>query len=326
MLRKDSLRMKFHVCNIEPQGYPFGHFLDDSCRLFSSALESLGHSCSIGCNRLEPDRMNIIFCGHLLRSPDEVNTVAGACRYIAIQHEVLKEDGVNLTQDTAHYHQVYLPFLRRAHCVWEGTARNKPILDRMNLRSVIFRGGYHPGLEDVRPKRERDLDFLFYGSVTPHRRRMLERLTERGHQVVAIFDHRSTYRNDLIARAKVNLAPIQGPGMEHFAYGRVCYLLNNQSLVVVEKGFDQEWLQDCFISASADNWVDICEQTLSRSDQNEIRAEFCDRFRRLPFVEQMQNLLDQSFDTAGVHSSRPALSPAARLRSSATQTNSPSSH
>jgi hypothetical protein len=287
--------MKFHICNIEPQGYPFGHFLDDSCRLFCYALESLGHSCSIGGNQLEPDRVNIIFCGHLLSSPEEVDMVAGACRYIAIQHEVLKEDGVNLTQDKAHFHDVYLPFLSRALCVWEGTALNRPALDKMNLRSVLFRGGYHPGLEDIRPKQERDIDFLFYGSITPYRRMMLERLTDRGHQVVAIFDHRATYRNDLIARTKVNLAPIQGPGMEHFAYGRVCYLLNNQSLVVVEKGYDQEWLQHCFVTASAEHWVDICEQTLSRSDRDNLRQEFCHRYRQLPFVEQMQVLLNETF-------------------------------
>ena len=287
--------MKFHICNIEPQGYRFGHFLDDACRLTCYSLESLGHSCSMGCNQIEPERVNIIFCGHLLRTIEEVDTIAGSCAYIAMQHEVLQADGVNLTQDTAHFQNVYLPLLRRGIAVWDGTHLNRPMSEKLGLASAFYRGGYHLAMEEIRPKRERDIDFLFYGSLTPYRKRMLERLSERGHHVVAVFDPRATYRNDLIARTKVNLAPIQGPGMEHFAYGRVCYLLNNQSLVVVEKGPDQEWLQDCFVSASSEHWVDICEQTLTRSDREEIRREFYARFRKLPFNEQMQNLLEASF-------------------------------
>jgi hypothetical protein len=147
----------------------------------------------------------------------------------------------------------------------------------------------------VRPKLEKDIDFLFYGSITPYRQKLLERLCERGHRVTSVFDPRAIHRNDLIARTKVHVAPTQGPGMEHFAYGRVGYLLNNSGLVVVERCHDQEWLEHCFITATNRNWVDICEQTLLRNDRDMIREEFAERFRSLPFTEQMQRLLDESF-------------------------------
>ncbi len=287
--------MKFHICNIEPQGYPWAHFLDDGCRLFCYALESLGYSCSMGSNQLEPDRLNIIFCGHLLTAPEQVESIVGACQYIAIQHEILNTGGVNLTRDSQHLKQVYVPFLNHALAVWEGVPRNLEPLRQLGLRSSFFRGGYHPWMQEVRPKLERDIDFLFYGSITSYRRQMLERLSARGHRVVAVFDPRPQYRNDLIARTKVHLAPIQGPGMEHFAYGRVGYLLNNDGLVVVERCHDQEWLEHCFITASSDNWIDVCEQTVLRYDRDEIRKEFVARFQQLPFNEQMQRLLDETF-------------------------------
>lgn len=290
--------MKFHICNLENRGASFSHFLDDFCRLVCFSLESLGHSCSISPNQIEPERINIIFGGHMLKTPENVDTIAGACTYIAVQHEILNKHGVNLSGDVRHFQDVYLPFLRRAMMVWEGIPRNLPPLQKLGIRAAFFRGGYHPGLADVRLKRERDIDFLFYGSVTAYRHQMIERLRQRGHQVVAVFDVRPIYRNDLIARAKVNLAPIQGQGMEHFASGRVCYLLNNRSLVVVQQCEDQEWLEHCFVTSSAEHWVDICEQTLQRRDREHICEEYADRFRALPFTDQLEGLLTSTFGTA----------------------------
>jgi hypothetical protein len=287
--------MRFHLCNIQPQGYAWGHFLDDFCRLMCYSLESLGHSCTMGCNQIEPDRINIVFGGHALGNSGNVDTIAGACKYIAMQSEILNQDGVNLSHNQDHFEQIYLPFLRRAIAVWEGIPRNLAPLKKLGIQPAFFRGGYHPGLEEVRPKLERDVDFLFYGSITNYRREMLERLSARGHSVVAVFDSRATYRNDLIARAKVNLAPIQGPGMEHFAYGRVCYLLNNHSLVVVQRCEDQAWLESCFIPATEDDWVNVCEQTLLRADRDALREEYCARFRTILFTKQVQGLLDATF-------------------------------
>jgi hypothetical protein len=287
--------MRFHLCNVQPQGYLWGHFLDDFCRLMCYSLESLGHSCTMACNQIEPDRVNIIFNGHTIGSIENVDVIAGACKYIAIQHEILNPDGVNLSRNKQQFDEVYLPFMRRAIAVWEGIPRNLAPLKNLGIKTAFFRGGYHPGLEEIRPKLERDVDFLFYGSITPYRRELLERLSARGHMVVAVFDSRSTYRNDMIARAKVNVAPIQGPGMEHFAYGRVCYLLNNHSLVVVQRCEDQSWLESCFVPATELDWVDVCEQTLFRSDRDTLREHHCEQFRSIPFTTQVQGLLDATF-------------------------------
>jgi hypothetical protein len=287
--------MKFHICNIEPQGYRWGHFLDDFCRLVCYSLETLGHTCSMGCNQIEPERTNIVFCGHLLGAPEHVSMIADSCRYIAVQHEVLNPSGVNLSNNPEHFQQVYLPFLRRAIGVWEGIPRNLVPLERLGIRAAFFRGGYHPALKEVPRKHEQDIDFLFYGSITPYRRQMLQQIADLGFRVVSVFDVRAPYRNDLIGRAKVNLAPMQGPGMQHFAYGRVCYLLNNRSLVVVERCEDQEWLEQCFVSSSAEHWTETCAQTLSRTDRESLRDEFSERFRLFPFTLQVERLLEQTF-------------------------------
>jgi hypothetical protein len=291
--------MKFNICSIEPQGYPWAHFLDDACRIFCYALETLGYSCSLCSNQIEPDRINIIFGGHLLTTPEQVQSIASSCEYIAIQHEILRSDGVNLSGDLQRLQNVYIPFLRGAVIVWEGTPCNLEPLQRLGLRSSFFRGGYHPWLHDVHTKRERDIDFLFYGSITSHRKKLLEQLSRRGHRVIGLFDPRAPQRNDLIGRAKVHVVPTQGPQMKHFAYGRVGYLLNNRGLVVVERSDDQEWMEHCFITATEENWVDVCEQTLLRGDRDLIREEFADRFRQLPFSDQMQSLVSDTVQVLG---------------------------
>lgn len=288
------IHLKFHVCNIEPKGYAWGHFLDDFCRLMCYSLESIGHSCSMGCNQIDAGRINIVFGGNMLVSPDHAKTLANVCSYIAVQHEV-NADGIILGEDADRFNSIYLPFLGRALAVWEGIPRNLTLLQRLGLKTAFFRGGYHPALDEVRPRLTREIDFLFYGSMTPYRQRMMERLSERGYHVVTAFDSRAAYRNDLIGRAHISVAPIQGVGLEHFAYGRVCYLLNNRSLVVVERCEDQEWLESCFVSTSTERWVDICEQTLLRDDRDAIREEFCERYRAMPFTEQLERLLEATF-------------------------------
>src|SRR6185295_16601626 len=127
-------------------------------------------------------------------------------------------------------------------------------------------------------------DFLFFGSLTLHRQTVIDQLRQRGHHVVAIFDDPALFRNDLIARAKVHLAPNHGNVLNHFPWPRIAYLLNNRSLVVAERSNGQEWLQDCFLWAESHHWVDLCEQTLLRPDRELLTKDLCERFKQRPFA------------------------------------------
>jgi hypothetical protein len=289
--------MKFHIASAEPKGFPFGHFLDDFCRYLYHGLQSLGHDCTLGHNRLERGRMNIVLGGHLLTLPQDLDAIAGQGPYIAIQSEIVKRDEINLfrePKDRERYQKIYLPFLKRAHAVWEGAPGNVDVLESLGIRARLLLGGYHPAMEEIVPKRDKDVDFLFYGSVTPHRRDLLEALKRRGYRLEVLFDVRPIFRNDLIARTKVNLAPAQGQGMDHLAWGRICYLLNNRALVVVERCRDQQWLEHCFPSAETRDWVDLCEQTLQRADRDQLCHEYTNRFRGMAYTEQLKKALDET--------------------------------
>lgn len=285
--------MKCNIAVIDPKGYAWTHFLFDACKFFCYALEEMGHDCSIRKNNLEPSRLNILVGAHNLSSPQHVLDIAGVGDYVVLQTEVIKGDAVNLSGDRDHFESVYLPLMQRAKSVWEGASTNLAILEAFGCRTQTYVGGYTPAMEEIVHKRNKDIDFLFYGSMTPHRQRMLDQLRARGHVLVTEFDISAFYRNDLIARSKVALSPRQGDQMNHLPYGRICYLLNNRMPVLVERCLEQEWLQDCFFWSESDEWVDLCVETLLRSDRATATEEKFDRFRQLRLGDQVQRLLDE---------------------------------
>lgn len=287
-----DLSVKFNIAVIDPKGFPWTHFLFDTCKLICYGLEELGHDCTIRQNNLEPSRLNIIVGGHHLASAEHVLQIAKIGDYIVFQTEIIKEDTVNLTNTREHFENVYLPLLQRAKSVWEGASTNLRALEGFGVRTQTYVGGYVAAMEEIVHKRNKDVDFLFYGSITPHRREMLEKLKASGCSLVTEFDIQPFYRNDLIARSKLVLSPRQGDVMNQLPYGRICYLLNNRMPVVVEKCLEQEWLQDCFYWGETEEWVDLCLETLHRPDLAAATAEMFERYKKLRFADQLQQLLE----------------------------------
>ena len=293
--------MKFQITVIETEWNPYSHFLYDFAKLFCYSIESLGHDCSIVRNKFDLGRMNIVIAGHHLRDPKDVMDLRRSkVPYVVLQSEIIKGGLLNNVPGSKEFlDNVYLPLLQGARGVWDSIQVNKPELESLGIPARFYRGGYHPAMEEVVHKRDKDIDFLFVGSMTPHRREMLKALVERGYQVTTEFDAKAIYRNDLIARTKVNLAPRQSDQMNHLPWSRITYLLNNRSLVVGENCLDQEWLEHCFPHADTDKWGDLCIKMLERPDREEFALVCYERFRTLPMTEQVEPLLE------GLATSRP---------------------
>ena len=284
--------MKFNITIVEPPGYRFTHFLFPLCKLLSCGLESLGHDCYVTRNTLDPSRITIIVAGHLLNSPQEADAISEAGKYIVFQSEAIK-DGILHFGKASRLPDAYVRLLGRSLCVWESvSAEHVPMIEKFGARAHVLLGGYHASLEEISPKRSKDIDFLFFGSMSPHRKALLDGLKRRGHVLVTMFDEHAFFRNELIARTKVHLAPKQYEQLGHLPWSRLTYLLNNRSLVVSERCSNQEWLEDCFLWAETERWVDLCEETLLRDDREELTMEYYQRFKQRPFVDQLQKVLD----------------------------------
>lgn len=285
--------MKFSICVTEPADNKYSHFLYDICKYLCYGIESAGYDCCMLRNRLSSDRVNIIMGSHNLTDPAVVEKIKTAGPYILLQSEIITGDSINNWRTQKAFMEVYLPLMQQAKAVWTGVGTNVDELKKLNVEADLIQMGYHPLMEEVHHKSNKDIDFLFCGSITPHRKELIEALIARGGKVVTIFDDAAMYRNDMIARTRVNLAPNQGPGMNHFGGSRILYLLNNRSIVVVESCHDQTMYEHCFPWAETDRWADLCLETLHRPDLEQITEEYYERFKKIRMVDFIDPLIEK---------------------------------
>lgn len=284
--------MRFAVCVIEPPGYKYSHFLYDVCRYTCFSIESAGYECCILRNQFTHDRVNIIVGAHNQTDPSIIKKIRQAGNYILGQSEIITGDSVNNWAIQKSFAEVYLPLMKQAKAVWTGIETNVEALKKLGIEAEQFLMGYHPRMEEICHKPNKDIDFLFCGSITEHRRKLLNELIKRGARVVTMFDDAAMYRNDLIARARINLAPNQGVEMDHFSGSRIAYLLNNRAVVVVERCRDQAMYEHCFPWAETAQWVDLCMETLHRPDLAQITEEYHESFKKIRMVDLITPLLE----------------------------------
>ena len=285
--------MRFSICVIEPGWYKYSHFLYDVTRYLCFSIESAGHECCILRNKLSSDRVNIVVGAHNETDPGILKKIKQTGNYILAQSEIITGDSINNWADQKSFAEVYLPLMRQAKAVWTGIETNVEALKKLGVEADHILMGYHPLMEEIHHKQRKDIDFLFCGSITPHRKKLLDGLIKRGANVVTMFDDAAMYRNDLIARARINLAPNQGPDMDHFSGSRIAYLVNNRSIVVVERCRDQAMYEHCFPWADTEQWVDLCVETLKRPDLHQLTEEYYERFKKIRMVDFVKPLLDK---------------------------------
>jgi hypothetical protein len=286
--------MRFNVTLIEPSGERYAHFLFDMVRYLVGTLELLGHDCTLERNRCLPEAINVLVGIHLLQSPEDVAIVLGGARdYVVLQTEILEAAAINGVAVGERLDKVIFPLLRGARAVWDTLDTNVEVLRTKDIRADLLRVSYSPRLEEVQHKTHKDIDFLFYGSVGPWRRGILEKLSSLGYVVRAEFAGQALFRNDLIARSEIILTLRHGEEMGHLPQGRVIYAVNNACLVVGEGGYGQETLEDVFLwTNDPKDVVELCRRARGRQDRGELRRSFYEKLRERPMTSFMAPLVE----------------------------------
>ncbi|MBI2901703.1 MAG: hypothetical protein HYY17_16080 [Planctomycetes bacterium] len=292
--------MRFNLTLINPAGYKYAYLLTDTCRAIAYGLRSLGRRCDLTLNQIDRDATNIVVGTHLLSEQDAKGIAESGARYIAHQSEwLMPGTGKNLVDSSFHkdaFERVCRRFFERAEAVWDPYVENQRLLAKFNIPPERIRTlhmqGYHPGLEDVRHRdwAEKDIDVLFFGSVTPRRGKVLGQLAARV-RVVAILDAPSEFRNDLIARAKINLNLHAGDEFTHLSLSRIGYLLNNRCAVVSENASTHPELQALTIHDSYDRLVPLCLDALAAGKLEETAAASYEKFKAMPMTEVLRPLV-----------------------------------
>ena len=301
------MTVRFCVSYFEPPGFTAAHCWYDLCSYLARGIERIGHDCIIVRDAM-PEGWTCILVGtcHNERLGEGLLSTATARRpYIYFLTEFIGRSTVPDRQgwslaipsctraaDLLNFRTIHLPLMQRADAVWNAAPSNADALRDLAIDADLLPGGYLPEMEEVRPKRTKDIDFLYYGNDMPHKVDMLRRLQALGGRIVSVgCDVTAIYRNDLIARARVHLAPHRGAGQNALSWARVCYLLNQRSLVVVEQSRDQELYQDCFPWADTDHWGDLCIAKLNRPDRDHAAREYFQRFQQIRFDDHLRPLL-----------------------------------
>lgn len=284
--------MRFNVTIIEGSERNYAHFLFDTAKYMAYGLESLGHSCSITQQNIDTSRINILLNAYRADEGAVKLLTSGSIRYVVSQTELLTPDGGINNLGKAHFRTRYLPLLRGAIRVWDWNNRQVAQLATFGVQADILEYGFHPHMEEIRPKVDRDIDLLWFGSSSPHRQAMLDRLLQRGMKVASTFDSVSFYRNDLIARAKIILALKQAPEHTHMPRGRILYPANNRVFVAGERATEQHWTDQLWSSAPTDELPDLLASLLERTDRNQIADERFEILRQYPMSGYLAPLIE----------------------------------
>jgi hypothetical protein len=263
--------VKYNVTLVDPPSYKYAYLATDTCRVIAHSLRSLGHVCDLTTNNVDASAINIIVGGHLLTEVDSNRIVEAGIQHIIHQSEVLTPGTGNFKVVSSFLGERFEPVCRRlfetALKIWDGVPANQDALRLLDIqpdRFKWFRQGFHEALIDVkhRPWVEKDIDVLFMGSVNQRRAAILNEMAKTM-RVVAVLDAPAAFRNDLIARAKVNLSARSWDTSNHLEALRVTYLLNNRCVILCETADTHHHLQELIVTTTYDQLVVRCREILA---------------------------------------------------------------
>jgi SAM-dependent methyltransferase len=168
-----------HLCIMQPVGYVHSMGLLDAALYFRHQLVRLGAQVSIAKNRLRQDCVNMIFGAHLGFDAELARSFC--CVFVNL--EQLGAGGSRMPP-------AYLELLR-GFPVIDYDAANPPTYKARSGEVPLISFGHAPYLASgpiqPLPLDQRPFDLLFFGSMNPRRRAIIERIERTGRTVVT-FD------------------------------------------------------------------------------------------------------------------------------------------
>jgi hypothetical protein len=258
------------------------------------SLRDLGHDVILSGSTIDPGRFNLIQGGHLLNAETARKLHASGARFAHINTEIVSNGKVNHDALKTDFNGAYLPSLRQGTFVWDVVMDNLDELGKHQVNAHFLRWGWHPKLQDIEHLPDKDLDFYFFGTMTPRRVDILKKLQAAG--LTGAADGQCPYfiRNDRISRAKVQINIIQDDRYTHVNSFRICYLANNACCIVSEPETDPaSYLDYTFLSRNDD--LPEAVRRLSSDGWKQQGEHTLEAFRKIRMRDTMEALLDASF-------------------------------
>jgi hypothetical protein len=216
-----------------------------------------------------------------------------------VNTEVIAKDMLNFKADKTDFMGAYLPAMRAGAFVWDVILDNLEEHRRYGTNAHFMRWGFEPKLEEIEHREPKDLDFYFFGALSPRRQQLLGALDK--HRFAWLADHICPYfmRNDRIARAKVNLNIVQDEKYTHVNSFRICYLANNRAAILSELESDPAgYLDHATVVREPGELANALAALLEGGRWKAEGERGYQTFREIPMKRCMEELLEASFGGA----------------------------
>jgi len=170
----------------------------------------------------------------------------------------------------------YLDVLRKSRRVWDYQARNVAYLNAHGIGAEHVPYGWHPALERCKPS-EKDIDVLFFGSMSDRRARIIEELSSQC-SVRAVQGVYGAELDALVSRAKVvvNIHFCDEP--HPLEVVRLAYLMANGACVVTEPGWEDD--ENALYSRGTAMTTDVVTMCAALLSDDEVRLALSDAARK----------------------------------------------
>ena len=220
---------------------------------------------------------------------------ASGVQYAHVNTEVIANDMLNYNPEKVDFMGAYLPSMKQGHFIWDVIMDNMPEYKRYGANAHFLRWGFHPQINEIEHRKEKDLDFYFFGMMSERRKLLVNMLLALG--FTGAYDNSCPYflRNDRISRARIQLNLIQDEKYTHVNSFRICYLANNACCIVSENENDPaNYLKYTDVTSPA--MLIETMQSLRTNNQWKKRGEQAQTdFKKFQMNELMERLIDKSF-------------------------------
>jgi SAM-dependent methyltransferase len=209
------------------------------------SLEHLGHDCT-NWNEVDPtnnDRTRIVFgTGLVQRDPPPVGSIIYNMEQLT-PDRVEKCGGRNLFSK---------------YTIWEYSASNIPVWLGLGIHAIHVPIGHLPEMETIAHSRDKDIDVLFYGSLSPRRHVVINRLVDEGLKIKVFENCFGSERDAWIGRSKVVLSIHFYEDLRILETTRIVHCLGNDVCFVSEDGVDSEGFEEAVAFSSYNDIVSTC--------------------------------------------------------------------
>lgn len=244
----------FNICIIRPSGYIWSSVFHEMAELLAFSLQDNGYTAQINENKIFNNTKNIIISCHLLEKSESTQIPSDSI--------IFNTEQVGIGSEL--WNQRILHFLQEFQS-WDYSIHNIEKIEKIGIRPPRhFKFGYHSKLARIESDKNKDIDVLFYGALTPARNLTLKQIEASGIKVRKIYGLFGAERDAYIARSKI-IINLHQHDSKIFEIIRAHYLMNNSKAIITQCDHDTKIdpdYRDGMILASHDEIVDKCFATI----------------------------------------------------------------